>query len=312
MKAPEVSAGMGARKVDAVEATGADYVASTEPSCLLQLDGPAPPPTQPRPNDPPRRDPRCARRRAMKPGGLDARIRAAVADPVLRATSCARRTPPAPTAGRWSPSGPTGRRSARARAPCARTSSRTSTATSRRSPRTPRRAARTCTRRATPTRPARSCSALVRSHGGRRILKSKSMTTEEIDLNPALEAAGLPPPGDGPRRVHRAARGGAAIAHHRARPPPLRGADPRPLPAGRRAGGSRRGAPRPRRARRAGSASRRARTCARASSTPTSASPAPTSSWRRRARSCWWRTRATSATRRPPLRCRSPWSASRR
>jgi L-lactate dehydrogenase complex protein LldE len=39
VKAPEVSAGMGARKVDAVEATGADYVASTEPSCLLQLDG---------------------------------------------------------------------------------------------------------------------------------------------------------------------------------------------------------------------------------------------------------------------------------
>jgi len=39
VKAPDVSAGMGTRKVDAVEATGADFVASTEPSCLLQLDG---------------------------------------------------------------------------------------------------------------------------------------------------------------------------------------------------------------------------------------------------------------------------------
>lgn len=39
VKAPDVSAGMGMRKVDAVEATGAGFVASTEPSCLLQLEG---------------------------------------------------------------------------------------------------------------------------------------------------------------------------------------------------------------------------------------------------------------------------------
>lgn len=39
VKAPEVSAGMGQRKAAALEATGADYVASTEPSCLLQLEG---------------------------------------------------------------------------------------------------------------------------------------------------------------------------------------------------------------------------------------------------------------------------------
>ena len=39
VKAPAVSAGMGTRKVEAIEATGADFVASTEPSCLLQIDG---------------------------------------------------------------------------------------------------------------------------------------------------------------------------------------------------------------------------------------------------------------------------------
>ncbi len=39
VKAPAVSAGMGARKVDAIEASGAAFVASTEPSCLLQIDG---------------------------------------------------------------------------------------------------------------------------------------------------------------------------------------------------------------------------------------------------------------------------------
>jgi L-lactate dehydrogenase complex protein LldE len=36
---PEVSAGMGERKAAAIEATGADWVASTEPSCLMQIDG---------------------------------------------------------------------------------------------------------------------------------------------------------------------------------------------------------------------------------------------------------------------------------
>lgn len=39
VKMPETSAGMGARKVRAIEATGADWVASTEPSCLLQIGG---------------------------------------------------------------------------------------------------------------------------------------------------------------------------------------------------------------------------------------------------------------------------------
>jgi L-lactate dehydrogenase complex protein LldE len=39
VKLPEVSAAMGRRKVEAILATGAEYVASTEPSCLLQIRG---------------------------------------------------------------------------------------------------------------------------------------------------------------------------------------------------------------------------------------------------------------------------------
>lgn len=39
VKLPEVSAGMGERKAAAIEATGAAYVASTEPSCLMQIGG---------------------------------------------------------------------------------------------------------------------------------------------------------------------------------------------------------------------------------------------------------------------------------
>lgn len=39
VKMPEVSVGMGRRKVRAIEASGAAYVTSTEPSCLLQIGG---------------------------------------------------------------------------------------------------------------------------------------------------------------------------------------------------------------------------------------------------------------------------------
>jgi len=39
VKLPEVSAGMGERKIAAIEATGADWVASTESSCLLHVTG---------------------------------------------------------------------------------------------------------------------------------------------------------------------------------------------------------------------------------------------------------------------------------
>jgi len=39
VKLPEISAGMGERKIAAIEATGADWVASTESSCLMHVDG---------------------------------------------------------------------------------------------------------------------------------------------------------------------------------------------------------------------------------------------------------------------------------
>ncbi|MHC4471093.1 MAG: (Fe-S)-binding protein [Planctomycetota bacterium] len=39
VKMAEVSAAMGERKVRAIEASGADWVVSTEPSCLMQIDG---------------------------------------------------------------------------------------------------------------------------------------------------------------------------------------------------------------------------------------------------------------------------------
>jgi len=39
VKLPEVSVGMGERKIGAIEATGADWVASTDSSCLMHIDG---------------------------------------------------------------------------------------------------------------------------------------------------------------------------------------------------------------------------------------------------------------------------------
>ncbi|MFV1958705.1 MAG: (Fe-S)-binding protein [Planctomycetota bacterium] len=39
MKFPAISSGIGARKVDQILASGADAVASTEPSCLMQIGG---------------------------------------------------------------------------------------------------------------------------------------------------------------------------------------------------------------------------------------------------------------------------------
>jgi Uncharacterized conserved protein containing a ferredoxin-like domain len=47
---------------------------------------------------------------------------------------------------------------------------------------------------------------IARGHGVRRIVKSKSMVTEECALNDALEAAGRGGAGDRSRRVHPAAR----------------------------------------------------------------------------------------------------------
>ena len=57
---------------------------------------------------------------------------------------------------------------------------------------------------------------ICRNAGATVAAKSKSMATEEIGLNEALEAAGVPPGRDRPRRVHPPARRRAPGAHPRA------------------------------------------------------------------------------------------------
>ena len=76
---------------------------------------------------------------------------------------------------------------------------------------------------------------LARERGARLIVKSKSMVTEEIGLNPALEAAGVRGRRDRSRRVHRAARRRAALPHPQAGHPPAARADPRAVLGRRRA-----------------------------------------------------------------------------
>ena len=94
-------------------------------------------------------------------------------------------------------------------------------------------------------------------HAVRKIIKSKSMVSEESALDHAIEAAGLHGRRDRPRRVHPAdQRLRGAVAHHRAGAAQEQGRGRRPLPAKRTA----------RRARPASrsSASRRAAGAARA------------------------------------------------
>ena len=57
---------------------------------------------------------------------------------------------------------------------------------------------------------------LAKERGAKLIVKSKSMTTEEIDLNERLEHHGLEVGRDRPRRVHPAARAREAVSHRRA------------------------------------------------------------------------------------------------
>ena len=57
---------------------------------------------------------------------------------------------------------------------------------------------------------------ICRKANARTITKGKSMVSEEIGLNDALEAAGYEVDRDRPRRIHHPARQGAAQPHHRA------------------------------------------------------------------------------------------------
>ena len=57
---------------------------------------------------------------------------------------------------------------------------------------------------------------IARQHGVRPAVKSKSMVSEEIELNAALDGAGVRRRRDRPRRVHRPDRQRPAVAHRRA------------------------------------------------------------------------------------------------
>ena len=71
---------------------------------------------------------------------------------------------------------------------------------------------------------------LVQATGADEVVKVKSMATQEIGLNEALEAAGIAALGDRPGRADRAARPRQAVAHPGAGDPPQPGRDPGDLP----------------------------------------------------------------------------------
>ena len=67
--------------------------------------------------------------------------------------------------------------------------------------------------------------------GRREVIKIKSMTTEEIGLNAALEAAGITPLRDRPCRTHHSAGRRPALAHRRSGAAQEQAADSRDLSA---------------------------------------------------------------------------------
>ena len=71
---------------------------------------------------------------------------------------------------------------------------------------------------------------VARAHGTDEVIKVKSLATDEIGMNEALEAAGHPRPGDRPGRADRAAGAGRqAVAHPGARRSIATGAEIRSL-----------------------------------------------------------------------------------
>ena len=152
-------------------------------------------------------------------------------------------------------------------------------------------AAARCIRRATPRRRARSSLDICRRRGAKTVTKGKSMVSEEIGLNDALEAAGIEAGRDRSRRIHHPAPPRDALPHHRARRAShaasrsrqTSAARTRDLPPDRDLSAARAAAGRGAR-----------RCCARNSSPPTSASPAPISWSPRPARRSSSPTRATA------------------
>ncbi len=61
---------------------------------------------------------------------------------------------------------------------------------------------------------------LIRQHGGKEVIKVKTMTSDEVQMNPALEAAGITPYRDRSGRHDRADGPRRALAHRRPRAAP--------------------------------------------------------------------------------------------
>ena len=170
-------------------AARAEVLTSSDLSCLLHLGGAGAPPRQRRcacctsrrsSRARSRREPRRARRRASCATPPRARWHDGVALVVREKRDRAA----AAVAGLGGAARARPRRSSATR-------SRSCPATSSASRRARARAARTCTGRATPPSTTRSCSGCCASAGATRVVKSKSMLTEECGLNPYLEARGI-------------------------------------------------------------------------------------------------------------------------
>ena len=211
----------GATSSRALAESGAEYVTGTDASCLLHLDGlrRARGRRSARRSTSPRSWPRgSARERGARP-----RARAELLPAGARlAAHDARRVRAAREARRRRPRGARLRAAARAGARGSRrTRSTTSTVYLERFEARARRRGR---RRALGRGRAASCARIVHellaARGARRVVKSKSMLTEECGLNPYLESARHRGGRHRPRRAHRAARRRAALAHHHAGDPP--------------------------------------------------------------------------------------------
>ena len=86
-----------------------------------------------------------------------------------------------------------------------------------------------CTGPRPPRRRAASSCEIARANGVRKVTKSKSMVSEEVNLNERARGRRRAGGRDRPRRVHPAARQRAALAHRGARGAQVEGAGGRPL-----------------------------------------------------------------------------------
>ena len=155
---------------------------------------------------------------------------------------------------------PTGRRCARPARRSRRARWRRCPSSSSASRRRSRARAARCTGRATRPRPTRIVASIARAHGAREVIKVKSIATDEIELNAALEAQGITAIETDLAELIIQLADDTLVAHPRAGDPPQPGRDQdlfertiaRGQDLGWEASGDRRG--------------RAARTCARSSS----------------------------------------------